>query len=470
MTTAARDHIIQSILAAQELLSRQAQSAFKKFVRYIKSDYEMQWFHALICDKLDDFAAKKIQNMMIFMPPQHGKTELATRLFPPFLFGGCPDLKIAIASYSDSMASGFNRAIQRYIDNEAYAKVFPDTKLNGSQIFKTNYTNYSRTEHLFEIVNKKGSLRTVGRGGSLTGNPVDIGIIDDLYKDRTEARSMSISQFTYDWYVDVFKTRLHNNSQQLIMNTRWDENDLAGRLLKEQPDKWTVICFPAIKTLDINDYDIRQPGEVLWPSRHSLEKILEQKSLSEVSFNSLYQQDPKPDTKLIIYHDWIEVPEWPKDLAVDTYGLDFGKTTGINALVKHAADGYNAAGKPKVYYEELCYESGLSGKAIADILKADGYKGQVVYCDHMPTKIAELRRHGISAFEAVKGAGSIDAGIVMLKGCEVHYTSRSTNLKMEKNNYQWVSYGSVITNIPVDEFNHALDGCRYARYSKYFRQ
>lgn len=411
---------------------------------------------------------------MILMPPQHGKSELATRLFPAFVLGNNPDKKIAIASYSDTMASGFNRAIQRNIDTHSYHKLFPETKLNNSKITGIKTDNYSRTEHLFELVGKKGSVRSVGRGGSLTGNPVDIGIIDDLYKDRTEARSMTVSEAAWQWYLDVFKTRLHNDSQQLIMNTRWDENDLCGRLLTEQPGQWEVIKFPAIKTQDVNDYDCRKEGAVLWESKHSLAKVLEQKKLSQVSFNSLYQQDPKPNTEILIFTNWIEIPDWPtvpgKDgqpvpMETSSWGLDFGKTTGINALIRFALNGEDA------YFDEYLYESGIPAETIAkQMLEVYGYKsGTVVYCDHMPTKIATLRSKGIAAQLALKGDGSIDDGIQKLKKLNCHYTKRSVNLKNELNTYQWVTYGKVITNIPVDEFNHAIDACRYAYYSKFFR-
>jgi hypothetical protein len=459
-----RKQIIEAIKAAQELLTRQSRGEFKKFVKYIKPDYEMQWFHAYICAKLNQFAKGEVKKLMILLPPQHGKTELATRLFPPYLLGQKPDLKIAIASYGDSTASGFNRAIQRNIDNEAYNQVFPDTKLNYSKIFGTNYDNYSRTEHKFEIVQRKGSLKTVGRGGPLTSEPVDIGIIDDLYKDRDEAKSPTISESAWNWYVDVFRTRLHNGSQQLIMNTRWDENDLCGRLLIEEPGEWEVIKFPAIRTEDINDYDTRQPGEALWPDKHSLEKILSQKKLSQVSYNSLYQQDPKPNTDVLVYSDWISIPQWPEEIESVTWGLDFGKTIGINALVKASTVGDNA------YFKECLYASGVPMREIKNALAENGYKeGQIVYCDHMPGKIAELRMLGVSAFPALKGEGSIDAGITKLKEFTCHYTADSVNLKMELNNYQWVCYGKIITNVPVDEYNHILDACRYSVYSRYFR-
>lgn len=459
-----RDRLIQAIEAAQTLLIRKGRLNFKIFVKYLKEDYDMQWFHAYICAKLNDFAEGRIKKLMILLPPQHGKSELATRLFPPYLLGRNPDLKVAIASYADNIASGFNRSIQRNIDNEAYGQVFPDTKLNYSKIFATNYDNYSRTEHKFEIVKKKGSLKTVGRGGPLTSEPVDIGIIDDLYKDREEAKSMVVSESCWNWYVDVFRTRLHNDSQQLIMNTRWDENDLAGRLLVEEPGEWEVIKFPAIRTEDVNDYDPRQPGEALWPGKHSLEKVLSQKKLSQVSYNSLYQQDPKPNTDILVYTNWVSIPQWPDNIESVTWGLDFGKSVGINALVKAAVVGDN------IYFKECLYASGIPMREIKKVLEENGYKeGQIVYCDHMPGKIAELRTIHVTAFPALKGDGSIDAGITKLKEYNCHYTVESINLKMELNNYQWVCYGKIITNEPVDEFNHLLDACRYAIYSRYFR-
>jgi len=459
-----RDQIIAAIKAANELLLRQSRTDFKRYVKYLKADYDMQWFHAYICDRLNAFAKGEVTKLMILMPPQHGKSELATRLFPSFLLGINPDLKIAITSYSDSIVSGFNRAVQRNIDNEAYGNLFPDTQLNHSKIFSTSFSNFTRTDHKFEIIGHKGSLKSVGRGGSLTSEPVDIGIIDDLYKDREEAKSMVVSESAWNWYVDVFRTRLHNDSQQLIMNTRWDENDLCGRLLVEEPGEWEVIKFPAIRTEDINDFDIRQPGDALWPGKHSLEKILSQKKLSQVSYNSLYQQDPKPNTDILIFSNWVSIPALPSTIDAVTWGLDFGKTTGTNALVKSGLVNDN------VYFKECLYAPGVPMSEIKNILVSNGYKeGQIVYCDHMPGKIAELRTLGVSAFPALKGDGSIDAGITKLKEYTCHYTSDSVNLKMELNNYQWVCYGKIITNVPVDEFNHLLDACRYAVYSRYFR-
>jgi hypothetical protein len=462
MIPEARKDLINSIQAAKELLVRKSRTRFKSFVHYIKEDYSMQWFHAVICDKMDEFTEGRIKKMMILLPPQHGKSELATRLFPAYKLGRHPDTRIAIASYAQNIASGFNRSIQRNIDNEAYGKAFPDTKLNFSQIFRTNFDNFARTDKKFEIIKKKGSVKTVGRGGPLTSEPVDVGIIDDLYKDRAEAKSVTISQATWEWYTDVFKTRLHNDSQQLIMNTRWDDMDLCGRLLIEEPGEWYIIKLPAIRTEDNNDYDPREVGEPLWPAKHSLERLLDTQRQSETTFNSLYQQDPRPNTKLLVYNGWIEIPEFPKEVGQTFWGVDFGFTNDPTVVMKCSIVGMNA------YFEECSYEPGIPAKGILSILTANGHKiGEPVYCDHVPEMISELRRLKVAAFSANK---NIQAGILKLQEFKCHFTARSANLKRELNNYKWVTYGNTITNEPEDKFNHALDACRYIVYSRYFRQ
>jgi phage terminase large subunit-like protein len=250
----------------------------------------MQWFHEYICQKLTDFSNGKIKKLMVFMPPQHGKSQLTTRLFPAYQLGKDPNKKIVIASYNATLASRFNIDVQRVIDDMKYHDVFPDTLLNSSNVLKVSESALRNSE-LFEIVGYKGFLKAVGRGGALTGTPVDIGIIDDPIKDRAEAMSEVIREGLWSWYQDVFETRLHNDSQQLLIQTRWHENDLAGKLLKRDSD-WDVIVLEAIKENE-KDYDPRSFGEVLWDSKHSLERIQKIKETSPITFNSLYQQSPK---------------------------------------------------------------------------------------------------------------------------------------------------------------------------------
>lgn len=265
------------------------------FAKHLNVDYVPNWHHKLLCDRLDDFAAGRIKRLMVFMPPQEGKSELTSRMFPAFLLGKYPDAKVSLASYSADIAEGFNRDVQKYMDTEAYAELFPNTKLSVRNNGGTDVRNTKR----FDIVGRKGFLKTVGVGGSLTGTPVDYGIIDDPHKDMQDATSPAMQQTVWDWYVGVFKARTHNNSGILLIQTRWDTKDLAGRILElmeldEHAEQWTIICLQAIKENDDNPDDPRKIGEALWPDRHNLKFLNDIKRADPRTFQHLYQQNPKP--------------------------------------------------------------------------------------------------------------------------------------------------------------------------------
>ncbi len=230
---------------------------------------------------------------MVFMPPQHGKSELVSRRLPAYILGRNPKTKIIVSSYSAVLASSFNRDCQRIIDNQTYNDVFPNTILNQSNVVTVS-DSWLRNSEIFEVVTHGGFLKAVGVGGSLTGTPVDVGIIDDPVKDSLEASSPTYKQRNWEWYNDVFSTRLHNKSKQLLTMTRWDVNDLAGMILKHSAKDWTVLHLPAIKENNLTQEDPRKIGEALWENKHSLARLLKVKETSMRTFVALYQQDPKP--------------------------------------------------------------------------------------------------------------------------------------------------------------------------------
>lgn len=232
--------------------------------------------------------------------PTHN-SEGSTRRLPAYMLGKDPNKKIAVISYSAPKARKFNREIQRVIDTQEYHEIFPNTVLNASNV-TTVAGAWLRNADECEIVGHRGGFKTVGVGGALTGEPVDTLIMDDIYKDAKTAWSPTVRESVEDWYDTVAETRLHNNSQQLIVFTRWHENDLAGKLLREQgvydpvsnPNGWVVIVYQAIKVGKPTEYDPREEGEALWPERHNLEKLEAVRVRNPHVFESLYQQDPKP--------------------------------------------------------------------------------------------------------------------------------------------------------------------------------
>ena len=280
------------------------------FTRHTLPSFAPAPFHIAYYEVLTRFAIGEIKKLMITMPPQHGKSEGATRRLPAFVLGQDPDKRIAIVSYNAIKARKFNRELQRIMDDDRYYELFPQTLLAGQASYQEQgrrSRNYARNSDECEIVGYQGSFKTIGVGGSLTGEPVDMLIMDDLYKDASSAWSPVIRQNVADWYDTVASTRLHNDSQQLLVFTRWHMEDLAGRLLEqegvydpiENPKGWLLVSFPAIQNRPPSEQDPRAEGEPLWPERHSLEKLLEIKGRSPTVFESLYQQNPQPSQGLM---------------------------------------------------------------------------------------------------------------------------------------------------------------------------
>ena len=164
---------------------------------------------------------------------------------------------------------------------------------------------------MFEIVNHEGGYISVGVGGGLTGNQVDMAIIDDPFKDHLEANSDVIRERVWNWYTTVLETRLHNDSRVLITITRWHEDDLVGRLLKlihsdQIAEDWDSVILPAIKENHDNPDEPRDIGEALWEERHSKASLLTKKAKSERNFQSLFQQHPTPQSGNIFKRSWFK--------------------------------------------------------------------------------------------------------------------------------------------------------------------
>lgn len=320
---------VQSIVAADianqymmEVEMRQyARLHLAPFTQYMFPGYQLTDIHKEYSQILTVFARGEIKKLIISMPPQHGKSELSTLRLPAFMLGQNPNLKLAIASYNATHARSFSTRLQRIIADQLYHNLFPLSTISNTDNSQKSKTGikYQRKQEEFEIINYLGNIKAVGRGGALTGSPLDLIVMDDLYKDYAEGNSPIIREAVIDWYTSVVRTRLHNDSQQLIVFTRWHEEDLIGFIersedetvivlnKKEQlqnidQDAWYKINFPAIATKECeeNEFDGRKEGEALWPRRHSAKKLLNDRNLDEEKFESLHQGDPRP-TKGLLY-------------------------------------------------------------------------------------------------------------------------------------------------------------------------
>lgn len=284
-----------------------------EFTKYTMPEFEATKFHETYYRVLDKFAKKEIYKLMVTIPPQHGKSEGSSRRLPAFIHGRNPDAKIGILSYAASLAQSFNRDNQRIVLSGTYHKLFPKTTINGSE-YTSKEPGNRRNSTIFDIVGCRGFLKAVGRSGALTGDPLDIAIMDDLYKDLKEGNSPVIRRAVIEWYNSVVKKRLHNESQQLIVFTRWHAEDLIGYLEErenvvtvsswaqlENPDKdiWYKINFPALMDSKPTELDPREMGEALYPEKHNKKKLEDEKLLDPVTFQSLNQGDPTPKEGLL---------------------------------------------------------------------------------------------------------------------------------------------------------------------------
>lgn len=292
---------ITYLKAIHERLIRESRSSLLRFTFATMPTFTPADFHRRYYQVLTDFAFGRIKKLMVWMPPQHGKSEGSTRRLPTFVVGLNPDCRVAVVSYNAPKARKFNREMQRIIDSPEYYSIFPNTTLNGSNV-TTVSTSWLRNADEFEIVDHRGSIKTVGVGGALTGEPVDMLIMDDIYKDAKTAWSPVVRESVADWYDTVAETRLHNDSQQLMVFTRWHEDDLAGTLLRQQglydaidnPNGWVVCKYEAIKTGAPTDYDPRNEGEPLWEERHNLENCRPSVNATRTCLNRFINKTRNP--------------------------------------------------------------------------------------------------------------------------------------------------------------------------------
>ena len=311
--------------------------SFHDFSGEIYPFLEFTDFHSTYYRVLEAFALGRLRKLIVSVPPQHGKSVGATTLLPAYMLGLNPDMRIAIASYSGTLASKFNRRVQRILESREYAEIFPETTIKRGN----KPASYIRTSDEVEIIGHKGELISVGREGSLTGNRVDCFILDDLYKDAMEAQSPVVRDNCWDWYTSVVRTRMHNTSSELIVFTRWHEDDLIGRLMRSEPcrmlnswgdieaveeGEWLYLNFEALKASPPTEIDPRSEGEALWPEQQSAELLMAKRRLDPVRFEAMYQGHPSSREGLLYGDSFREYDMLPRDIVARSCYVDTADT------------------------------------------------------------------------------------------------------------------------------------------------
>ena len=275
-----------------------ARRSLRDFCERVDPAYASALHTDYLIDQLERLERREFNRLMVFMPPQVGKSYHVAERFPAWYLGRHPKDGVFIASYGADLAERSSRAVRSIITDERYPF---DAQLDATSSAADRW-----------VTTTGGSMRAVGVGGGLTGFGAQLGIIDDPIKDRKDADSALIRDNVWDWYRDVVRTRLRAGALMLIMLTRWHEDDLAGRLLNSPgASDWQVLSTPAIA--EPGDVLGRPEGEGLCPWDYdSPEQYVD--SLPSVakgdasarSLAALYQQRPAPQEGGMLKRSWMK--------------------------------------------------------------------------------------------------------------------------------------------------------------------
>jgi predicted phage terminase large subunit-like protein len=270
---------------AERILSRKR---LLPFVEKFNPDYNAGWVHKDVCKRLEQFSRdvvdQKSPRLMLFLPPRHGKSTLASVAFPAWHLGGNPEHEFISCSYSGSLAMGFSRKVRQVLREPSY-----------KTIFKTRLDPDSQSAEAW-LTTAGGGFVAAGVGGGITGKGAHVLVIDDPIKNREDAESQNNRDATWDWYTSTAYTRLAPGGGVLVILTRWHDDDLAGRLLKASAqggDEWEVVRYPAIAE---EDEEFRKSGDALHPERYNVEALRRiEKAVGPRDWSALYQQNPVAD-------------------------------------------------------------------------------------------------------------------------------------------------------------------------------
>lgn len=263
---------------------------FPEWLESVTPQWQWRWRHQLYLysalQKVTDGVTKRL---MIFMPPRHSKTETVTVRYAAYRLEQNPKSNIILGCYNQKLANRFSRKTRRIAQSRI--ALAPDRKA---------------VEEWETAIG--GGFRAVGVGGGITGFGGNLIMIDDPVKSREEAESEAYRDKCWDWFNDDLYTRLEPDAAMILTMTRWHDDDIAGRLLKEMRDggeRWEVVSLPAIA--EDNDPLGRKKGEALCPDRYDIEQLEDRrKKLGAYSFAALFQQRPVPLEGALFKREWFE--------------------------------------------------------------------------------------------------------------------------------------------------------------------
>jgi predicted phage terminase large subunit-like protein len=261
-------------------------------------------------DRLQDVANGKIDRLMLLLPPGHGKSAYASVIFPAWWFSQHPATSIITACHTADLADHFARRVRELVRENAPTLGY-------------NLSREDRAAARWRTTNRSDYF-ACGIRGPITGRRADLVLIDDPIKSHAEADSQSARDALWNWYRSDLATRLKPGGRIILIMTRWHEDDLGGRLLEADPS-WTVVRFPALA--EPNDPLGRAPGEALWPEWEDIAALdRKRRTVGPRVWQSLFQQDPTPDSDALFTTSRIVVLDQPPQLTREVRAWDLAAT------------------------------------------------------------------------------------------------------------------------------------------------
>lgn len=301
-----------------------------------------QWRRARHLDLVEQACLDTITTsgrLILSVSVRHGKSEFASKWLPAWYLGAHPDRRVILAGHEADFAASWGRAARDILTEHGHR-------------FGVSVSQASSAASRWDLAAPhRGGMLTVGVGGSPIGKGADLMIVDDPIKSYADAMSPLIRRRIKEWWTGTMVSRLEPGAAVILIMARWHEDDLAGFLLREEPDEWRELRLPAVAD-DPDDPLGRQVGDALWPERFDADELARRRasttlSLGEAVWLAQYQQSPTtpgggmfPADRWalapMVNHEW-RVKRWVRgwDLAATDGGGDWT----VGALMGQTADG-----------------------------------------------------------------------------------------------------------------------------------
>tara|TARA_R110000782_G_scaffold33659_16_gene81026 strand:- start:1370 stop:2944 length:1575 start_codon:yes stop_codon:yes gene_type:complete len=347
------DEVVEILKLVDEIERRKyiegCQSNLIEFAKHIEKDYLVGAHHRHLAELLMAIECGDEDRLTVSIAPRHGKSMLVSILFCGWYFGHHPDHKLMLVSHTTDLAVDFGRKVRNLIASPAYSEIFPNTTLARDSKSAGRWNT-----------NQGGEFFACGVGSSIAGRGAHLLVIDDAHSEQDVLNgNFEVFERAYQWFAYGARTRLMPQGKVVIVGTRWHQDDLIGRVVKdmakdEDADQYTVVEFPAL--LETNNEDGTTTDKALWPEFFDLPALMRTKaSMPVFQWNAQYQQNPTGEEGALVKREWWNL--WMADdppkcdyiimtldaaqethnradfTAITTWGIFFNEEAGTNDII-----------------------------------------------------------------------------------------------------------------------------------------